>query len=433
MARRAGRKAAPARARDPRSPLGRNTPSRSPAHFRRLPSIRDWLLDDAPASVLSPPPPVLPNHCSAPSFSLRSGEPTARVGQPPGSRLNLKKCHPIGPRGCHSPGRTSHVAQTARPGNGSLHDQEGSASQGNFRLSWMSQALEEPPAPPPPPPLPPPPPPSGPQLLKAALEQAGRERQDDVQELLRRRRASFSEHLKWVLFNNPVPSLIQEGPQCGLVALWMAGALLHLPKVLSLEEIVQVALERGYTAQGEMFSAADMARLAEEVFPCRAELLSGGLEGQNRHRLLQHLLAGLPLLIPYDEDSNHEPCLRRGYKAHWAVASGALLGVKGDPQLPGCQEDKDMPGLFHTTTPCAPLPLGAVAETYLLCKQGKSCRYQLWNYQQVQESNAQLTDFSPSRAADGKVYVVPAGGVQGGLCGQAVLLQPSPTHRLSEN
>lgn len=45
--------------------------------------------------------------------------------------------------------------------------------------------------------------------------------------------------------------------------------------------------------------AADMARLSEEVFPCRAELLSGGLEGQNRERILQHLLASLPLLIPY--------------------------------------------------------------------------------------------------------------------------------------
>ncbi|XP_015266102.1 PREDICTED: UPF0692 protein C19orf54 homolog isoform X1 [Gekko japonicus] len=107
----------------------------------------------------------------------------------------------------------------------------------------------------------------------------------------------------------------------------MAGALLHPPKAVSLEEVVQVALERGYTAQGEMFSASDVAKLAEEVFPCQAELLSGGLEGQNRERILQHLLAGLPLLIPYDEDSNHEPCLRRGYKAHWAVVSEIVICI----------------------------------------------------------------------------------------------------------
>ncbi|KAJ7304493.1 hypothetical protein JRQ81_012063 [Phrynocephalus forsythii] len=283
--------------------------------------------------------------------------------------------------------------------------------------------------PPPPPPLPPPPPPplGGAQLLKAALEQTGRrEDPEGLQELLRRRQASFNEHLKWLLFNNPVPSLIQEGPQCGLVALWMAGALLSPPRAMSLERIVQVALERGYTAQGEMFSAADMAVLAQEVFACQAELLSGGLEGQNQRRILQHLWSGFPVLIPYDEDSNHEPCLRKGHKAHWAIASGALLGLRSGLQLPPGREDDNLPGLFHavpTASSSALLPED-VAKTYLLAKQGKSCRYQLWSYAQVQESNAQLMDFSPKRAADGKVYIVPAGGVREGLCGKAVLLWP---------
>uniref|UniRef100_A0A803T645 Actin maturation protease n=1 Tax=Anolis carolinensis TaxID=28377 RepID=A0A803T645_ANOCA len=229
----------------------------------------------------------------------------------------------------------------------------------------MSEALEDAPAPPLPPMLPPPPPllspPAtglqGPQLLKAALEQTDPGDHDGIHELLKRRKASFSEHLKWLLFNNPVPSLIQEGPQCGLVALWMAGALLSLPRAVSFGRIVQVALERGYTAQGEMFS-------------------------------------------------------------------GALLGLKRGFQLPPCQEDKEIPGLFHASPSASSFPLDAVAETYLLSKQGKSCRYQLWSYTLLQESNAQLTDFSPKRAADGKVYIVPAGGVREGLCGKAVLLRP---------
>ncbi|KYO32270.1 hypothetical protein Y1Q_0015041 [Alligator mississippiensis] len=204
----------------------------------------------------------------------------------------------------------------------------------------------------------------------------------------------------------------------------MAGALLRLPRSVSLERIVQAALDRGYTAQGEMFSAADMAKLAAEVFPCRAELLTGGLEGANRDRILCHLGAGCPVLVPYDEDSNHEPCRRRGYKAHWAVVSGALLGLRPDAPSPPCREDEEIPGLFHPRGP-GPLPAG-VEETYLLAKQGKSWRYQLWGYGQLQESNAQLTDFSPRRAGDGKVYIVPAGGLQEGLCGQAVLLHPRP-------
>nr|XP_028597806.1 UPF0692 protein C19orf54 homolog isoform X2 [Podarcis muralis] len=215
--------------------------------------------------------------------------------------------------------------------------------------------------------------------------------------------------------------------RCGLVALWMAGALLSPPKAVSLETIVQVALERGYTAQGEMFSAADMSKLAEEVFPCQAELLSGGLGGENYQRILRHLSQGFPVLIPYDEDSNHEPCLRSGYKAHWAIASGALLGLEDSVQLAACQEDEEIRGLFHASPAVAStLSLDSpAAETYLLSKQGKSGRYQLWHYSQVEASNGQLTDFSPKRAADGKVYIVPAGGVREGLCGKAVLLRPA--------
>lgn len=112
---------------------------------------------------------------------------------------------------------------------------------------------------------------------------------------------------------------------------------------------------------------------------------------------------------------------------HWCEApssAGALLGLKGDFPLPPCQEDPEMPGLFHAGPTSSHLPLEEVVETYLLSKQGKSCRYQLWSYRQVQESNSQLTDFSPKRAGDGKVYVVPAGGLQEGLCGKAVLLRP---------
>lgn len=51
----------------------------------------------------------------------------------------------------------------------------------------------------------------------------------------------------------PLP-LLSSSYRCGLVALWMAGAHLHLPSEVPLERIRQVALERGYTAQGEMFS-----------------------------------------------------------------------------------------------------------------------------------------------------------------------------------
>ncbi|XP_036869823.2 actin maturation protease isoform X2 [Manis javanica] len=188
---------------------------------------------------------------------------------------------------------------------------------------------------PPPPPLPPLPAAMGvapplvfglekSQLLKEAFEKAGpvpRSR-DDVKRLLKLHKDRFRSDLQWILFCADLPSLIQEGPQCGLVALWMAGALLAPHRNISLEGLVQMAVERGYSAQGEMFSVADMGKLAQEALGCHAELLCGGLGGPNRHRVLQHLVTGHPLLIPYDEDFNHEPCQRKGHKAHWAVSAG---------------------------------------------------------------------------------------------------------------
>ncbi|XP_049643156.1 UPF0692 protein C19orf54 homolog isoform X2 [Suncus etruscus] len=270
----------------------------------------------------------------------------------------------------------------------------------------------------PPPPLPPPPLTMGvapphvfglekSRLLKEALEKTGPlpGSKEDVKRLLKLHK-----------------------DRCGLVALWMAGALLVPPSGVPLERLVQVARERGFTAQGEMFSVADMGKLAQEVLGCSAELLRGGLGPPNRDRVLQHLLAGHPLLIPYDEDFNHEPCQRQGHKAHWAVSAGVLLGVPRVPDL-GYTEDPDLPGLFlptpGTDPPLPPLPEDeGPGLVYLLAKQGKSWHYHLWDYEHVRDSNQQLTDFSPARAADGRMYVVPAGGVRAGLCGQALLLTP---------
>lgn len=100
-------------------------------------------------------------------------------------------------------------------------------------------------------------------------------------------------------------------------------------------------------------SAHNMTLLAEEACGCKAELLSGGLDGNNRETIIRHLWKGQPVLIPYpahqkkpqgtvhsdwaehflttcptsyDEDFNHEPCQRNGHRAHWAVISGKLGG-----------------------------------------------------------------------------------------------------------
>ncbi|KAL7400658.1 hypothetical protein ABVT39_015617 [Epinephelus coioides] len=288
-----------------------------------------------------------------------------------------------------------------------------------------------PPPPPPPPPAPGPPPPPASTPKKKLYQTIASNRsavEGDYTEaclLLSQRESRFRKDLQWLLVNTYVPSLIQDGPQCGLVALWMSTHLRQPQLSVDMETVVQTALSRGYTAQGEMFSADNMALLAEEVCGCKAELLSGGLSGDNAAAIITHLWGRQPVLIPYDEDFNHEPCQRSGHRAHWAVASGVLLGLdQGTVSKEHIQPDPSLPWLYLAVDGSSPCPVNtaAVKEVYILAKQGKSLSYQLWSMDSVAQSNEQLKTLDPRRANDGTPYVVPQGGVEAGLAGQAVLL-----------
>ncbi|KAM3911831.1 actin maturation protease isoform 2-T2 [Leptodactylus fuscus] len=310
--------------------------------------------------------------------------------------------------------------------------QDEGASTNTLGQPVLPPPLLPPPPPllPPPPPLPPPPvlcaPPTS--QVKSKFYKQVAENSDpsvgeceELKRMIRKQRERFGGHLKWVLYNQHIPSLIQEGPQCGLVALWMAGGMLGIKHEVTLDSIVQVATSRGFTIHGEMFSADNMSCLAEEVFGCCCELLTGGMEGANQERILSHLTAGLPVLIPYDEDFNHEPCQRRGHRAHWAVISGVLLGMQNGSFDP----DPDTPGLFLPPPSPSALDTGHIEEIYFIAKQGKSYRYQLWESRGLSRSNSQLSHLDPKRSCDGNVYVLPAGGVQAGLCGKVLLLKHS--------
>ncbi|XP_068567642.1 actin maturation protease [Cebidichthys violaceus] len=287
-----------------------------------------------------------------------------------------------------------------------------------------------PPPPPPPAPGPPPLPPASSPKKKlyqtiASSRSAVEGNHTEARLLLSQRESSFRKDLQWILVNTYVPSLIQDGPQCGLVALWMSAHLRKPQLSIAMETIVQTALSRGYTAQGEMFSADNMALLAEEVCGCEAELLSGGLSGHNAAAIITHLWGRQPVLIPYDEDYNHEPCQRSGHRAHWAVASGVLLGVdQGSMSSEHTRPDPSLPWLCLAVDSRSACPVGntAVKEVYILAKQGKSLRYQLWSLDGIARSNEQLRTMDPQRATDGTQYVVPQGGVEAGLAGRAVML-----------
>lgn len=88
------------------------------------------------------------------------------------------------------------------------------------------------------------------------------------------------------------------------------------------------------------------------------------------------------------------------------------------------QPDPTLPWLnlpSETSSPC-PTSSTDLREVYILAKQGKSLRYQLWSLEDIAQSNKQLRTMDPHRANDGTLYIVPQGGVEAGLAGQVVLL-----------
>ncbi|TMS07475.1 UPF0692 protein C19orf54-like protein [Larimichthys crocea] len=250
-------------------------------------------------------------------------------------------------------------------------------------VGGVPPAVGLPPPPPPPAPGPPPPPPTASQPKKKLYQTIASNRSAvegnhaEARLLLSQRESSFRKDLQWILVNTYVPSLIQDGPQCGLVALWMSAHLRQPQLSIDMETVVQTGTEKGIHSTG------------------------------------------------YDEDYNHEPCQRSGHRAHWAVASGVLLGLdQGSVSKEHTEPDATLPWLYLTTDSSCPCPVhnAAVKEVYILAKQGKSLRYQLWSLDSVAQSNEQLRTMDPQRANDGTQYVVPQGGLEAGLAGQVVLL-----------
>lgn len=103
---------------------------------------------------------------------------------------------------------------------------------------------------------------------------------------------------------------------------------------------------------------------------------------------------------------------------------GALLGLEqGSVSKEHILQDATLPWLFLSTDSCpCPVSSAALKHIYVLAKQGKSLHYQLWSLDCVSRSNRQLKTMDPKRANDGTRYVLPPGGVEAGLAGQAVLL-----------
>lgn len=181
-------------------------------------------------------------------------------------------------------------------------------------------------------------------------------------------------------------SIIQEGPTCGLVALSML-----LNGEVTPDELLDISKIDGYSNNGEMFSCNNMAKLSEkainlaEIKNVDVNVKTGNLFSEE---IILELLNGAILLIAYDADFNHSPCLRHGHTAHWALVCGIL--VINDP------------GDNYIADP---------TNTYVLCRHGKSRYLAAWTLNDLDKSNKNLWEFSPKKQEDGLKYVLPKGGI----------------------
>lgn len=94
-------------------------------------------------------------------------------------------------------------------------------------------------------------------------------------------------------------------------------------KPLTVTQLYEDARLRGFTQHGEVFSVDFMDILAAEHLPdCKPNVLENLQSCSDS--ITDALVHGDRILIPYDSDFNHAPCLKRGHKAHWALLVGLV-------------------------------------------------------------------------------------------------------------
>ncbi|GMR59306.1 hypothetical protein PMAYCL1PPCAC_29501, partial [Pristionchus mayeri] len=179
----------------------------------------------------------------------------------------------------------------------------------------------------------------------------------------------------------PIVPISQSGPQCGLVALCM-GLRYLTGEDIAVSHLLRQAVDCGFTKQGEMFDAADLLSLSTHSsisstlitpFPSPATVVKWILD-----RSL--------LLIPYDCDRNHEPSLRKGVAAHWALIVGVLV-ITAEPG--------DL--IPFTTHPQSILYHLSPERLYVLAYHGKSKHLGVWSYSDVISSNEQMSELGETR------------------------------------
>eukprot|EP00095_Tigriopus_kingsejongensis_P003359 maker-scaffold496_size155344-snap-gene-0.24 protein:Tk03359 transcript:maker-scaffold496_size155344-snap-gene-0.24-mRNA-1 annotation:"upf0692 protein c19orf54 homolog isoform x1" len=229
--------------------------------------------------------------------------------------------------------------------------------------------------------------------------------------------------------------ILQDGPQCGLVALAMAFDILTGSNAISVATCMEQARFQGFSANGEMFSVANMVTLAQSINPdikSTEESIETLRDPQTQG--LSWLRGEQPavFLVPYDSDFNQRPCLKKGHRAHWCLVLGCVLVTPSHVphsidirQWTQLKTKPDEAQVYVQPSDAQPVPdcwkslatLGHPIGFYYLVRQGKSLRLFLFSPKDLCESNADLKEWKPSEG-DERSFILPDGGIAQGLAGK---------------
>ena len=237
-----------------------------------------------------------------------------------------------------------------------------------------------------------------------------------------------------------VSSQLQAGaPMCGIVGLSMAAELLRVPSChcSGANTILEMATAHGLSKKGEILSTANMLSLATKILPMVKAIVVSASEVTSR-LLLDHVLSRHALLVPYDCDKDHTPCLARGHNAHWCLIVGVAVTLQKDKLnqklLDYCVKDSSLQNHYQLSSALMSEEgrelLLAICESnsdsvHVFARHGKSRHLALWSWDMLLQSNANLFELDPNRIAD--EYVVPSEGLSSALSSKIVILQSMQT------
>lgn len=219
----------------------------------------------------------------------------------------------------------------------------------------------------------------------------------------------------WVCQQIDAKTVIQNGPQCGIVALCMA--LNALKTECTVDELMEKARELYLTKNGEIFNVDFLHELAQPYVKTEIMKFNEDVD------FFETLLKAKLILIAYDTDFNYEPCNKKGIKAHWALVTGFLLPINHNDSVSKKLIDYDdetkpiginfikslkyeeihsIRSIFESNQTFREL-------VYVICKQGKSKNLGVWRLEKLLESNRQLKEVN-SNKCDPINFVLPPDG-----------------------